>query len=108
MWRHPEPLCAPRMVYWLVDRHRPEQSLQQHTTSRTDSTIERITTAHDFAKVFSLAFRTAELDTIAMKNIVERTGTAIKYYQLQWSLVAHRGGVHNDYRIVFGACADCS
>jgi LmbE family N-acetylglucosaminyl deacetylase len=70
--------------------------------------IEAIRQIIGFDEVYELNFPAAELDQVAMRDLVEGISTAFKAFEPDEVFLPHSSDVHTDHRVVFDAAISCT
>jgi N-acetylglucosamine malate deacetylase 1 len=73
-----------------------------------DDEIQRITQLYEFDEVYCLSFKTTQLDTIPMSDLVAAVSDVFKAFQPEEVFVPHPADVHTDHRVVFDAVSACT
>jgi LmbE family N-acetylglucosaminyl deacetylase len=81
----------------------PEEKVRQRTNE-----IDRITKFFDFDEVFELNFPAAQLDRVAMSELVAGISAAFKSFEPDEVFLPHAADIHSDHRVVFDAAASCT
>lgn len=70
--------------------------------------IRRITQLYEFDEVYCLNFKTTQLDTVPMSDLVSAVSDVFKAFQPEEVFMPHPADVHTDHRAVFDAVSACT
>lgn len=80
----------------------------QEQVDKRDAEIARVSELFGFAQVFRLDFPTAQLDRVAVGDLVGGLSNAFKAFEPEEVFLPHPSDVHTDHRAVFNAAAACT
>lgn len=70
--------------------------------------IRRITQLYEFDEVYCLNFKTTQLDTIPIGDLIAAVSDVFKAFKPEEIFVPHPADVHTDHRVVFDAVSACT
>jgi N-acetylglucosamine malate deacetylase 1 len=101
--------AAGHPIHWLiVTAMRPQDGWPEEKMQRRQREIAAVAAAYGFASVTELGFAAAQLDTVAIGDLVGAISKAVLAIQPQILLVPHRGDAHSDHAAVHDAGTACA
>lgn len=96
-------------THWLiVTAMTPEGGFSPDAIERRKQEIERVRERFGFESVHELGLPTAQLDTLPLKEIVQRMGTVVRELRPHVLYIPFRYDAHSDHRVVFDAISACT
>jgi len=97
------------IVAWLIVTNISIESgwSAEKVKKRTDE-IRSITQLYEFDEVYCLNFKTTQLDTLPMSDLVAAISDVFKAFKPEEVFVPHPADVHTDHRVVFDAVSACT
>lgn len=90
-------------VHWLVATRAHEPIWSAETIARKADEVERVAAAYGVATLDRLDFPTAQLDTVALADLVAGVRQAVDRDRPHTVYVTHPGDVHTDHARLFDA-----
>ncbi|MGE4499364.1 PIG-L deacetylase family protein [Hydrogenovibrio thermophilus] len=96
-------------VSWVIVTRMTEQmGFDAERQAKRQAEIEQVAEAYGFHHVFELGFPVAELDRVAMKDLVGACSEVIQQTQANVLYLPYRGDAHSDHAYVYDAVSACT
>ncbi len=96
-------------IYWVIVTCIGDSfKISEERKIKREKEIEVVSNLYNFEKVYKLNFPTTELDTVPMKNIVEKISECIIDSQCEILYIPNYSDVHSDHKLVSEASISCT
>jgi len=90
-------------VAWLIVTNIPPKTKNKKIVYEHNQIIDKVNKAYKFDKIFRLNLSNSEIDTLALKILIDKISVIFKSYKPNEIFIPHPSDAHTDHKKIFQA-----